>query len=100
MIKHLVLWRLKKSAGGRDAAANAAWIKEKLEGLHGRIPGMIRLEVGTDFSATPDSSDLALYSEFRDRAALEDYLNHPEHKAVMPFIAEARTERRVADYEA
>jgi quinol monooxygenase YgiN len=99
MIKHIVLWRLKESGGGRDRAANAAMIKEKLEGLNGRIPGMIRLEVGTDFSATPDSSHLALYSEFKDRAALEGYLAHPEHKAVMPFIAEARTERRVADYE-
>ncbi|HRZ79542.1 MAG TPA: Dabb family protein [bacterium] len=29
---------------------------------------------------------------------LENYQNHPEHKAVMPFIMEARTERRVADY--
>lgn len=100
MIKHIVLWRLKESAGGRDRAANAALIKERLEALNGRMPGMIRLEIGTDFSATGDSSHLALYSEFEDRAALEGYLNHPEHKAVMPFIAEARTERRVADYEA
>jgi len=99
MIKHIVLWRLKEFAVGRDQAANAALIKEKLEQLNGRIPGMLRLEVGSDFSASEESSHLALYSEFETRAALDAYLLHPEHKAVMPFIAEARRERRVADYE-
>lgn len=100
MIKHIVLWRLKDSANGIDKAENARLIKEKLEGLNGRIPGMIRLEVGLDFSATDASADLALYSEFESRSALDAYQDHPEHKAIMPFIMEARSERRLVDYEA
>ena len=99
MVKHLVLWRLKPEARGRSAAENASAIKEKLEALRGRIPGMLTIEVGVDFSRTDASCDLALYSEFESRAALDAYQAHPEHKAVMPFILEARAERRLVDYE-
>ncbi len=99
MIKHIVMWRLKESAHGNDKATNARIIKEKLESLSGKIPGMISLEVGIDFSATESSSGVVLYSEFESREALEAYQSHPEHKAVMPFIMEARSERRVVDYE-
>jgi quinol monooxygenase YgiN len=100
VVRHLVLWKLKPEAHGRSAAENARAIKEKLEGLRGRVPGMLRIEVGIDFSRTENSSDVALYSEFESRAALDAYQVHPEHKAVMPFILEARSERRLCDYEA
>ena len=99
MVKHLVLWKLKPEAHGRSAAENARAIKEKLEALRGRIPGLLRLEVGLDFSRTDNSSDVALYSEIESRAALDAYQAHPDHKAVMPFILEARCERRLCDYE-
>jgi quinol monooxygenase YgiN len=99
VIRHLVLWKLKPEAHGRSAAENARAIKEKLEALRGRVPGMLRLEVGIDFSRTDSSSDVALYSEFESREALDAYQAHPEHKAVMPFILEARSERRLVDYE-
>jgi quinol monooxygenase YgiN len=77
MVRHIVLWRLKESANGRGKAENAAEIKRRLEDLNGKIPGMIKLEVGFDFSRTPDSSDIVLYSEFESRAALDAYQVHP-----------------------
>src|SRR5260370_35304913 len=98
MIKQIVLWRLKREAHGQSAAENASTIKEKLEALAGRIPGLVRIEVGIDFERSEQASDLALYSEFESRAALDAYQMHPEHKAIMPFIAGARNERRVGDY--
>jgi hypothetical protein len=99
VIKHIVFWKLKAEAHSRPAAENARAIKAKLEALQGRIPGMLRIEVGLDFSRTEASCDLALYSEFESRAALDAYQAHPDHKAVMPFIAEARSQRLVVDYE-
>jgi hypothetical protein len=99
MIKHIVMWRLKETADGRPAAENARLIKQRLEALNGQIPGLIRLEVGIDFSRTEQSSHLALYSEFTTREALDAYQEHPAHKAVMPFILEARSERRLVDNE-
>jgi len=99
MLKHIVLWRLKESAHGNDKANNARLIKEKLESLRGRIPGLLAIEVGIDVLATPSSSDIALYSEFASREALAVYQAHPLHQAIIPFVAEATLERRSADYE-
>ena len=90
MVRHIVLWRLKESVNGRGKAENAAEIKRRLEDLNGKIPGMLKLEVGFDFSRTPDSSDIVLYSEFESRAALDAYQVHPLHEAVKPIAEEAR----------
>lgn len=99
MIKHIVMWRLKDTAHGNDRATNARLIKQQLEALHGRIPGLLRIEVGLDYSATEASHDVVLYSEFESRAALDAYQIHPEHKAVVPFVKEAARERAMVDYE-
>jgi len=99
MIKHIVMWRLKEAAHGNDKATNASLIKKKLEALVGKIPGLLKLEVGIDYSCSDTSSDVVLYSEFESREALERYHVHPDHKAIMPFVMEARDERRVVDYE-
>jgi len=98
MVRHIVLWRLKESAGGRGKAENAAEIKRRLEDLNGKIPGIIQLEVGFDFSCTPDSSDIVLYSEFESRAALDAYQAHPLHEAVKPIVMAACDERRLVDH--
>lgn len=99
MIKHIVFWKLKEEAHGMSKQENAKAIRQKLEDLNGKIEGCIKLEVGFDFLHSAESADVVLYSEFVNREALEYYANHPLHKAVMPFIAEARSERRVVDYE-
>lgn len=99
MIKHIVMWRLKDSAQGNDKAVNARLVKEKLEDLRGRIPGLLRIEVGLNFAAEADAADVVLYSEFEDRAALDAYQAHPLHEAMKPFIKDLRCERRVVDYE-
>jgi quinol monooxygenase YgiN len=100
MVRHIVLWRLQESANGRSKAENAAEVKRLLEDLNGKIPGMIKLEVGFDFSRTSESSDIVLYSEFESRAALDVYQTHPLHEAVKPFVMAARSERRLVDYTA
>ncbi len=99
MIKHIVMWRLKDQAQGNCRSANAELMKEKLEALQGRIPGLLAIEVGLDFGATEASADVALYSEFADRQALDTYQLHPEHEAVKAFIGEVQAQRWVVDYE-
>lgn len=99
MVKHIVFWKLKDEANGMSKEANAAAIKQKLEDLNGKIEGCLKLEVGFDFLHSAESVDVVLYSEFESKEALDFYANHPLHKAVMPFIAEARSERRVIDIE-
>lgn len=99
MIKHIVMWKLKEKAHGKTKKDNGIAIKNMLEDLNGKIPGMIRLEVGMDFSVTESSGDIVLYSEFKDRKSLDDYQTHPLHEAVKPYVLEARSERRIVDYE-
>jgi hypothetical protein len=82
MIKHIVFWRLKEQAHGTDKATNALQIKQRLEALQGQIPGLLKIEVGFDFIHADTSSDVALYSEMTDRAALAAYQVHPLHQAV------------------
>lgn len=98
MIRHIVLWRL-NGASPIDRFRQSAEIKAALEALNGKIPGMRLLEVGMDISGGEDSADIVLYSEFDDRESLALYLEHPEHLKVAPLVKEARSERRVADYE-
>jgi hypothetical protein len=100
MVKHIVFWKLKPQAEGRDAAANALEVKRRLEALRGRIDGLLELEVGIDFSGTDASADVALYSVFTGRAALDAYQAHPEHLAVADFVALVRENRILVDYEA
>lgn len=99
MIKHIVFWKLKDEANGMSKQENAQAIKQKLESLKGNIEGLVDIEVGFDFLHSPESVDVVLYSTFEDKEALDFYQQHPLHKAVMPFIGEARSERRVVDYE-
>lgn len=99
MIKHIVLWKLKENANGHDRATNARLIKNKLEALNGRIPGMLKLEVGLDFSRADGSWDVALYSEFVSSQELADYQKHPQHEAVKNFVLSVREDRALADYE-
>ena len=99
MVVHIVMWRLQESALDQDKAANARLIRDKLEALRGRIPGLRRIEVGIDCSASPASADIVLVTEFDSRAALTAYQSHPEHKAVVDYVTRVVCERRVVDYE-
>jgi hypothetical protein len=98
-VKHIVLWRLKENAGGVSREANARAVKERLEALRGRIPGLRHIEVGIDFERSPAAYDVALYSEFESRDALAAYQKHPEHLRVAELIASVRDARVLVDYE-
>jgi len=92
MIRHIVMWKL------RDRA-DAAMLKERLEALNGRIPGLIQVQVGIDFLQSPQSADLVLVADLESRQALDVYQQHPEHQAVVPLVKAAAVSRTVADYE-
>lgn len=95
MVKHIVMWRL-RDKDTKDA--DASRIKALLEGLTGRIPGLLKIEVGINFIEDANSADVVLYSEFRDAAALADYQTHPLHLEVVPQVKALAVERRSADY--
>ena len=98
MIKHIVMWKLKESAEGNSRETNARLVKQKLDALNGLVPGMLELEVGLGMEGGGDACDVALYTVFEDEGALAAYQEHPDHKAVFPFIGAVRETRSVTDY--
>jgi len=100
MIKHIVMWRLKESAGGRSRDENALEIKKRLEALRDAVPGIRELEVGLNVKEAEAAADLVLVTAFDDAAALEAYQRHPAHQEVVAFVRTVVSERRVVDYEA
>ena len=99
MVVHIVCWRLHEQAHGKTKRENALEMRRRFEALRSIVPGLLRLDVGINFEPSDQASDVALYTEFESREALDAYQAHPAHKEVAAFIAEIRSERRVVDYE-
>jgi hypothetical protein len=99
MIKHIVFWRLNENAYGNNKQANAQILKDKLLAMQGKVNGLLKIEVGFDFSNEKDSCDVVLYSEFENRDSLHQYQIHPDHEEIKKWVSEVRYERRVVDYE-
>jgi hypothetical protein len=98
MIKHVVMWKLADQAEGAGKAENAARIKELLEALAGKVPGLRSVQVGVDLAIDSSPWDVVLLTEFEDRASLDAYQAHPLHEVAKVFIAKVRTSRAVVDF--
>lgn len=97
MIKHIILWKLKEEIADKEAVKNG--VKEGLEGLKGKIPGLIDIKVYINGLAS-SNADMMLDSSFESEEALKGYAVHPEHVAVAdgkvrPYTAE----RSCLDFE-
>jgi hypothetical protein len=99
MIKHIVCWRLRNRTKPFTENSDALAIKEALEDLRGKIPGLLYLDVGFDFSGKDTAGDIVLYAEFASKEALQAYMDHPAHVAVRTIVRPRTCERRMIDYE-
>jgi heme-degrading monooxygenase HmoA len=99
MIKHIVMWKLKDQAEGADKAANAREMKRRLDECANVVPGILKFEVVLAQPGLEATYDVVLYSEFESKEALAAYVEHPTHKAVVPFIGAIREGRQCMDYE-
>ena len=98
MVKHVIIWTLKVNFSEKEKQEIKASIKEGLEGLKGKIPGLLGIKVYTD-GLSSSNGDLMLDSMFEDRAALSGYAIHPEHVAVADGAVRPNTKLRVCmDY--
>lgn len=98
MIKHIVMFKLKESAEGRDRAANINALKAKLQALPSQIEEIRLFEVGINFLKASVAYDLVLVSEFESIDALYSYQKHPEHVKVADFVVKTCESRIVVDY--
>ncbi len=81
MVKHIILWTLKDELSAAEKEEVKKEIKEGLEGLAGKIPGMVDIKVNINGLAS-SNADLMLDSTFESEEALKGYATHPEHVAV------------------
>ncbi len=81
MVKHVILWTLKEELSADEKALVKQGIKEGLEGLKGKVPGIVEIKVNIN-GLESSNADLMLDSTFEDEAALKAYAVHPDHVAV------------------
>lgn len=97
MVKHMIIWKLKDEVS--DKAAKKKEIKEALEGLVGKIEGLLEMHIiieGLDSS----SGDLMMDSAFVSSEALLNYQSHPLHKEIaVGLVRPAVSVRLSLDYE-
>ena len=99
MVKHIILWKLKDSLTGEEKEQVKAGIREGLEGLKGKIPGLVDIRVQTKGLAS-SNADVMLDSSFTDEASLKGYATHPEHVRVADGRVRPYTKTRLCmDYE-
>lgn len=75
-------------------AEQKAAMKERLEGLFGKISELQGIEVGID----EENDTMSLYSEFNSAEDLAAYQAHPDHRDVVAFVKPLVVGRAVCDY--
>lgn len=99
MVKHVILWTLKEEYSIEEKENIKAGIKEGLEGLSGKITGLIDIKVNISPLAS-SNCDLMLDSSFEDEASLKGYATNPLHVEVANTKVRPYTASRVCmDYE-
>ena len=82
MVKHVILWTLNPELGEEEKNAVKQGIKEGLEGLVGKVPGLLDVKVHVDGRLASSNCDVMLDSTLESEAALKAYATHPCHVAV------------------
>ena len=99
MVKHIILWQLKDELTAEEKLEVKKGIKEGLEGLAGKIPGLTEIKVQIEGLAS-SNAEVMLDSTFVDEAALKTYATHPEHVAVADGKVRPYTKTRMClDFE-
>jgi hypothetical protein len=96
MVEHVVLFKTTPEA---TAEQKQRMISE-LAALKEKIPGIVSLTVGENFSDRNQGFDIGLVVRFTNRAALETYLPHPAHRGcVEQYVTPIKQDVIVVDYE-
>lgn len=96
-IRHVVCWKL-ASDDPAQRSADARAIKEALESLSGRVPGLLEIEVGIDVGGDAGNYDVVLNSLFSDAQALAAYQASALHAAAGRRVVGGVSGRVAVDY--
>lgn len=96
MVKHIILWKLKD---GISDAEKSEIKKNALEGLSGKIDGLLKIQLRTE-SLSSSNADMMLVSCFDNAERLAGYQKHPLHLAAADnFVRPFTGQRLCLDFE-
>ena len=95
MIKHVILWQLKDELTEEEKGKVKAEIKSGLEGLAGKIPGLLEIKVQAEGLAS-SNADLMLDSSFEDEMVGSETVVLTIHLSVI--VVDGRTIERIAHH--
>jgi hypothetical protein len=99
MVHHVILWKLKEELQGEEKQKVARGIKENLEALVGKVPGLVSVTVQIQ-PLSSSNADVMLDSLLESEEALKAYQIHPDHVAAANNFVRPFTEVRMCmDYE-
>lgn len=99
MVKHIILWQLKDELSAEEKKVIKAEMKESLEGLVGKVPGLLEVKVQTEGLAS-SNAEVMLDTTLADEDALKGYAVHPDHVAVADSKVRPFTKTRMClDFE-
>jgi len=92
MVKHVILWTLKDEFSESEKKQIKKEMKEELEGLVGKVPGLIDMKIYTNGLETSKNAEVMLDSTLESFEALKAYAIQPEHvkvadEKVRPYTA-------------
>lgn len=82
MVKHIILWTLKEELSEAEKEMVKKEIKDGLETLVGKVPGLLEVKVYIDGRLSTSTADVMLDSTLESEEALRRYASHPAHVEV------------------
>jgi len=95
MIRHVVFFTF---TADHDPAVLEEW-RALLDGLVGKIPGLVRLSHGPDVMRSERAWDYALVADFRTLDDVHAYTTHPEHLPLFPLSSAISEQIASVDFE-
>ena len=92
MVKHVIIWSLKDEYSAEQKETIKAEMKTALEGLAGKIEGLVEIKLHTTALPSSANADVLLDSTFESEDALKNYAVNPIHvevadTKVRPFVS-------------
>jgi len=82
MVKHIILWTLNPELSAEEKAEVKKGIKVGLEGLMGKVPGLLSVTVNIDGRLDSSNCDVMLDCTLDSPESLKAYATHPAHVEV------------------
>ena len=99
MIRHVVMFKLKKSDNPSQDEKMKQEVKSRLDALPAKIDVIRSMEVGINVVLSERAFDLVLVSTFDSLDDLETYRVHPDHQEVVQFISGIKEQTAAVDFE-